>query len=159
MQSSLSSLALLVLLPALLSGTAAAQSAEDQVRAVVERLFDGMREGDSTQVRLVFHPEARMLSVNMQEEPPTLQRGNVDAFVDAVGTPHEEVWDEKIWDVEIHIDGPLATAWMNYAFYLDDERSHCGVNAFQLFRGEEGWQIIQLTDTRRREPCEEPPEK
>jgi hypothetical protein len=40
---------------------------------------------------------------------------------------------------------------MNYAFYLDDQFSHCGVNAFQLVRMEAGWQIIQITDTRRRE--------
>lgn len=158
MRPFLSSLTLLTLLFAS-PGVAAAQSAEDEVHAVVERLFDGMRKGDSTQVHSVFHPEARMLSVNMREDSPTLQRGDVDAFVEAVGTPREEVWDEKIWEVEIRIDGSLATAWMNYAFYLDGERSHCGVNAFQLFQGEEGWQIIQLTDTRRHEPCEEPPEQ
>jgi hypothetical protein len=134
---------------------ARAQSAEAEVRAVVERLFDGMRAGDSTAVRSVFHPEAQMRSVGVRDGSPVLLQGSVGAFVKAVGTPHDEAWDERIWNVEIRVDGGLATAWMNYAFYLDDAFSHCGVNAFQLFRAPEGWQVINITDTRRRDGCEQ----
>ena len=42
---------------------------------------------------------------------------------------------------------------MNYAFQVEGVPSHCGVNAFQLVKGSEGWQIPQVTDTRRREGC------
>ena len=55
----------------------------------------------------------------------------------------------------VHIDGHMATAWTPYAFYLGGDLSHCGVNAFQLFNGKDGWKIIRITDTRRREGCEE----
>lgn len=55
----------------------------------------------------------------------------------------------------MHILGRLATAWTPYAFYLGGGLSHCGVNAFQLFNGKDGWSIIRITDTRRREGCEE----
>ncbi|HYJ79808.1 MAG TPA: hypothetical protein VEW03_09420 [Longimicrobiaceae bacterium] len=82
---------------------------------------------------------------------------SVDAFVRAVGTPHTETWDERISGLEVRIDGPLATAWMNYTFYLDGRLSHCGVNAFQLARTPTGWKTIQITDTRRREGCPELP--
>ena len=40
-----------------------------------------------------------------------------------------------------------------FAFYLDDKFSHCGVDAFQLFKGNTGWEIFQLTDTRKKEGC------
>ncbi len=86
-----------------------------------------------------------------------LREDAIDAFVAAVGTPHDEVWDERIWNVQVRVDGNLATAWMDYAFYLGERFSHCGVNAFQLFRGPEGWRIIQIADTRRREGCQTPP--
>lgn len=131
-----------------------AQSAEEEVMATVQRLFDGMRAGDSTMVRSVFHPEARLLTTGERDGAPTLQVVSIDGFVKAAGTPHEEVWDERIGDVEIRIDDNLATAWMEYAFYRGDEFSHCGINAFQLFRGAEGWEIIQIADTRREEGCE-----
>ena len=144
---------LLLVLSLLLSTAAMAQSPEDEVQAVIERMFDGMRAGDSTMVRSVFHPEARLMTTFTRDGKPMVHGGNIDGFVEAVGQPHDQVWDERISDVEIRIDDNLATAWMKYAFYLGDTFSHCGVNAFQLARTEEGWKVIQIADTRRKE-CE-----
>ena len=81
----------------------------------------------------------------------------MDKFVRAVGRPHDEVWDEKIWSLDIHIDGNLATAWTGYTFYIDKTMSHCGVNAFHFFKSKEGWKITQITDTRRRNNCQTEP--
>jgi hypothetical protein len=154
---SLSLLLLLVGLPACAAAPGAATGPSPreaaEVRAVVDRLFDGMRAGDSTAVRAVFHPSATLLTTARRDGAPVLQSSPVDAFVAAVGAPRDRVWDERIRNVEIRIDGDLATAWMDYAFYAGTELSHCGVNAFQLFRGPEGWRIVHLADTRRREPC------
>lgn len=126
------------------------------VMATVNRLFDAMRAGDSTAARSVFHPEATMASVSVRNGVPAVQRGTVDRFVQAIGTPHTEVWDEKIWNPEVRIDGDLATAWMDYAFYLGGKFSHCGVDAFQMIRTSDGWKIFHLADTRRQQPCNLP---
>jgi len=131
----------------------------DEVMAVVNQLFEGMRKGDSTLVRDAFTNDARLMTVFEKEGKPVLRLGSIDRFANAVGTPHDKVWNEPIWDYEIRIDGRLAQVWTKYAFYLDDEFSHCGVDAFQLFNGEDGWKIFQLTDTRQYENCEFPPEK
>lgn len=143
----------------LVSGAPAhAQTApEREVRAVVQRLFDGMRAGDSTVVRSVFHPTARLLTTGTRDGAPFLQAVQVDQFVRAVGTPHAERWDERVWNVQIRTEDNLATAWMNYAFYVGDKLSHCGVNAFELFRGPDGWKVIGIVDTRRRQGCAPPP--
>jgi len=140
---------------ALLATPATAQSDGDEVLAVIQTLFDGMRAGDSAMVRSTFDPSMTMASiyVNRQGEP-VLTSGTPDEFVKAVGTPHDKVWDERIWDPVIHVDGRMATAWVPYAFHLGEDLSHCGVNAFQLFHGAEGWRIIRITDTRRRQGCE-----
>ncbi len=130
---------------------------EAEVITVVERLFDAMRAGDSTAVRALFHPTARLVTTGVREGTPVLQAESVDRFVAAVGSPRTEVWDERIWNVEARVDDNLATAWMDYAFFLGERFSHCGVNAFQLFRTAEGWRIIQIADTRRREGCDLPP--
>ena len=47
----------------------------------------------------------------------------------------------------------LASVWVPYEFYLGDKFSHCGVDAFHLARFEDGWKIIGLADTQRREGC------
>lgn len=133
-----------------------APTPEEAVRAVIDQLFDGMRAGDSTMVRAVFHPAAALHTTAFREGKPFLHEGSIDRFVTAVGTPHDEVWDERIWDVEIRVDDNLATAWVPYAFYAGDAFSHCGVNAIQLVKEEAGWRMLKLTDSRRREGCDLP---
>ncbi len=143
-----------LVLGALLAPAAvSAQSAESDVLAVITGLFDGMRAGDSAAVRAAFAPEARLMTAFERDGVPTLHTGSLDRFVALVGSPHDEVWDERIWGTEIRIDGLLATVWTNYAFHLGEKLSHCGVDAFQLVRREHGWQIVHLIDTRRTEGC------
>jgi hypothetical protein len=142
-----------------LATPAAAQSENHEVMAVIQTMFDGMRAGDSAMVRSTFDPRMTMASIYVNREgKPMLSDGTPEEFVKAVGTPHDKIWDERIWDPVVHIDGRMATAWVPYAFYLGEDLSHCGVNAFQLFNGTAGWKIIRITDTRtrRRQGCEAP---
>ncbi|WP_263819782.1 nuclear transport factor 2 family protein [Salinibacter sp.] len=157
-------LLLLLLVAGLLAPVASAQpdggrapAAEAAVRAALDALFDGMRAGDSTAVRDVFHDGARLYTAVGPSDTAGVSQTPVDAFVESVGQSRERVWDERTWDVEVRVDGPLASAWVPYVFYRGDERSHCGVNAVQLVRGPDGWRILQLTDTRR-QACDVPPE-
>lgn len=132
-----------------LPATASAQTdAADAVRATIDRLFDGMRAGDSTAVRAVFAPGARIQSVQAEGDSTALDTRTDDDFVATVGTPRDATWDERIWDVQIQVDGPMATARTPYAFYLGDALSHCGVNAFHLVRRGTTWRILQITYTR-----------
>ena len=131
-----------------------AQTATDSARAVLTRLFNGMRAGDSTAVLAAFHPGARLQSAATgRDGKPRLVDTPVAAFAHAVGTPHAEVWDERVYDVEVKVDGAMATAWVPYTFYAGQTLSHCGVNSAQLWRGPTGWAIVSLLDTRRRTGC------
>lgn len=128
---------------------------EAAVRAVIDALFDAMRAGDGEAAAALFHESAVLGRAIWQDGKPVLQQGTpASQFVTAIGRPHNQVWDEHIWDVEIHVDDNLAVAWMDYSFFLGDDFSHCGVNAFQFFRDEDGWKIIDLKDTSRTEGCE-----
>jgi len=49
----------------------------------------------------------------------------------------------------------VAQVWTEYAFYLNKEFSHCGIDAFQLVKDKE-WKIIHLIDTRKKMNCEKP---
>lgn len=127
---------------------------ELEIALVVDRLFDAMREGNADAMAGLFHPDARLHSVGSANGQPTLRSDPIADFIRAVGTPRTQLWDERISGLEIRADGGLATAWMNYAFYIDQTRSHCGVNAVQFFRTPAGWQILQITDTRRPDGCD-----
>lgn len=141
--------------PASLGGTASRSAEEAEVMKTVLQLFDGMRAGDSSMVRAAFDSNPRLVTTMARNGVPVLTTGSVDDFVKAVGTPHSEVWDERISGEIVHIDGPLATVWMRYSFYAGSQFSHCGVNAFELFRRPYGWRITSIADTRRRDRCDE----
>lgn len=149
----------LTFLPALLLALAplaapAQHADEEAVFATVVRLFDGMRAADSSVVRTAFHPVATLYSVGADRSgAPVVHVSPVDRFIEAIGTPREEVWDERLGDAEIRLDGDLATVWVPYAFYLGDAFSHCGTNAFHLARTGGAWRIIHITDTRRTDDC------
>lgn len=136
----------------------AQNSEEIAVKKVIDDLFEGMRAGDSTLVSSLFHAKVRMLTSHQTESgDPVLKEGSLNGFLNAIGTPHPNVWNEKIWNTEIRIDDDLAQVWTDYAFYVDEDFSHCGVDAFQLVKETDGqWRIIHLIDTRRKEPCENP---
>lgn len=128
---------------------------EKAIQSVIEKLFDGMRKGDSTMVHSVFSPEVSLatISVDKAKKPTILRESSIADFLDAVGKPHKAVWNEEIWGLSIKVDDNFAQVWCNYAFYSDHAFSHCGVDAFQLLKSDGGWKIFHLADTRRKEPC------
>ena len=146
-------LSLLIVAPALRAQDGMA-SAEDDVRAVVTELFDAMRAADSSRVGSVFHADARLHTTMQQGENVRLIEGSLTDFMTAVGTPHDEMWDERVDEIHVRVDDGLASAWMDYAFYAGEQFSHCGVNAIQLVQTDDGWKMLNLIDTRRRE-CED----
>ncbi|MFQ3599372.1 MAG: nuclear transport factor 2 family protein [Chloroherpetonaceae bacterium] len=159
----------LILLATLVSAPNAERNGDDdamnqtKVKATVQALFDAMRSADSTRLRTLFTDNAQLKTVqalpnsaSAQAKPKAavLKEESVEAFIRAVGTPRKEVWDERIFDVEVKIDGELAMVWTKYEFYVDTTFSHCGVNLFQLLKQSDGWKIFSVTDTRRKSPCE-----
>ena len=136
---------------------AQAASPEAEVRATVQRLFDSMRAADSTAMRSLFHPAARLQRAAVNREGvAVLHTDSVDGFIRSVGGEHPE-FDERISDLVVQVDGHLAQVWMNFTFYLAGQKRHCGVNAAQLFRDADGWKFFQLADTARMTDCPELP--
>ena len=143
-------------LPVAAQTTPRARAAEEAaVLATVRGLFDAMRAGDSAAVRAAFHPAAQLATALVRDGVPALELDSVTAFAQAVGTPHSEVWNERLRRTTVHIDGPLAVVWAEYAFYAGTQFSHCGVDAFQMVKTTAGWRILALADTRQRTGCPE----
>ncbi len=131
-----------------------AQSGQAEVRAVIDRLFVGMRTSDSAIVSRSVLPGAILQTITEGTDGMIkTEISSVAGLVKAIGTPHEAVWDEQIYDVVVQVDGPMATVWAPYKFFRGTEFSHCGVNAFSLIGTSTGWKIAAITDTRRKENC------
>ncbi|MCC3158938.1 nuclear transport factor 2 family protein [Hymenobacter sp. 15J16-1T3B] len=151
----------LLLLPCLLLAapaaraqtTAPAPAETEAVKATVTRFFEGLRKGDSAVVRSTLAPTVVLHTISTRGGSPQVMTESPREFLQAVGTPHKEVWDERISFERVLIDAQLASVWTPYQFYLDNKFSHCGYNSFQLVKLPQGWRIAYVIDTRRKEPC------
>ena len=132
-----------------------AQSDHDTIREVINRIFNGMEKGDSAKLHSAFADQVTMATVLRDKSNAAVikRETSIADFLKAVGTPHPEVWYEEIWNLKIQVDGDFAQAWCDYAFYVGNKFSHCGVDAFHLHKGKDGWKIFHLADTRRKENC------
>lgn len=124
------------------------------VKQTINALFDAMRKGDTTSMRAVFSRDMILQSISTNKDGKAmLSTDKADDFLRAVGTPHASIYDERITFGDIKIDGDLASVWAPYKFYLGDKFSHCGVDVFQLMKTVEGWKVIYIVDTRRKDNC------
>ncbi|MDX1942111.1 MAG: nuclear transport factor 2 family protein [Saprospiraceae bacterium] len=148
-----------IILMAILSLTVfvikAQQDAEKEaIINVIKTLFDAYRAQDTSVMSKLFHADATMGSAGADKDgKPMLRKGDVQGFLNFAGTKNGNYYDERIYSYDVTIDGPLATAWTEYSFFLNKNFSHCGYNVFTLFKSADGWKIINITDTRRKTGC------
>lgn len=130
----------------------AASQAGDEPLAVVERLFAAMRSRDTAAMRATFDSSARLVTTATRSGQPVMRSVPIERWLAGVAAATVSL-DERIWDAEVRVDDNLATVWVKYEFVAGGEFSHCGVDAFQLFKGTDGWKIFHIADTQRRENC------
>ncbi|MEM9896102.1 MAG: nuclear transport factor 2 family protein [Bacteroidota bacterium] len=128
-----------------------------KVMKVINEVFDAMRTNDSTLLKACFIASPHMFTLYEKEDgSSSLSKGDFQKFASTVGQSKAQVWDERIWNEKVEIDGNLASVWVDYAFFIEDQLSHCGVDAIHLVKDEGYWKIFHLADTRRKDPCEIP---
>lgn len=135
-----------------------AQSVDElAVQQVIDVLFKSMTAKDSTVIKSVMHPSARLQSVSIDASgKPHLQLESTDDFAKQIATiPSNIKIEERVLFYDVKVDGNLAQVWAEYQFYVNDKMSHCGADAFQLFKNEDGdWKIIQISNTRHKDNCD-----
>lgn len=152
----LTSLVLLALLVVPLP--AVGQEAEEgAVVAVVQDLFDAMATRDAEAISALLTDDARIASVRPGAEGQRVV-GSQDraTFVRAITVGQGEIL-ERMWEPQVRVHGDLASLWAPYDFWIDGELSHCGVDAFQLLRTDDGWRIAHVAYTVEREGCPDSP--
>lgn len=124
------------------------------ITQIITEVFDGMRQSDSSLIGKHMHPAVMMQTVSRTESGNTISKlTKADGWLKAVAENTGAMWDERIDQLQISSDGTLASAWMDFAFYLGDTFSHCGHNSFQFIKIKGNWKIIYIIDSRMRDDC------
>ena len=136
-------------------GVTAQESEAAAVRQTIETFFDGFHKQDSLIMKATLGESPVLQSIGATKAGGVqLKSDNFESLLKSiVSIPDSINFQERIKSFNIQIDGAMANAWTPYEFWINEQFSHCGVNSFQLFKGEAGWKIIYLVDTRRKEGC------
>lgn len=126
---------------------------EIRIGETVQGFFKAMELQDSVMLKEVLRSDAVFFTTYDSPIGPQMRRESAQNFITAVGTPHKEIWQEVIMDLDIKQSENLGYAWMRYNFFLDGKLIHCGVNAMQLFFDGTHWMIFEIADTRTKEGC------
>jgi hypothetical protein len=140
----------------LFATTAFCQTDEANIKKTITTFFDGMRNADTTLMRSTIVKDVVLQSIaNKKDGTTALVTESMDGFMASVAKPHKEIYDERITFNDLRIDADLAMVWAPYKFYVGQTFSHCGVDVFQLMKTAQGWKIIYIVDTRRKDNCVE----
>ena len=134
--------------------TVKAQSAEDSVKAVINKMFIAMKDGDGKSLAECFTEAAILQTVSEKDGNVSVITEPLKEFSDFVATQKKGDADERITFDMVKTDGSLAIAWTPYQFYYKAQFSHCGVDSYQLVRIDGVWKIQYLIDTRRKNNCQ-----
>lgn len=132
------------------------QNDTTEIKELVLKLFDGMRQSDTLAMKSCFQDDCKLYTAVTRGENSRLFSSEVKDFITSVGKEHKEIYDERLGEYTIKIDGVLASMEVKYYFFLDDKLSHCGTNFFSLFKSDDGWKIFSLADTRQMTDCNIP---
>lgn len=141
---------ILFLICIFISSNVFAQTAEDSVKAVINKLFTAMKNADAASLKECFADSAILQTITRSGR---IRTDAVASFVSQISSLKKDSADERIIFETVKVDDGLAIAWTPYQFYYAGNFSHCGVNSFQLVRINGVWRIQYLIDTRRRINC------
>ncbi len=132
-----------------------AQSSMDSVKTTISNMFSAMKNSDSQALLACFTDSAILQTIARDRNGETVIKSErLHNFATVIGSMPREMADERISFDLVKVDGPMASVWTPYKFYLSGQFSHCGVNSFQLVRVKGNWKIQYLIDTRRKQGCE-----
>jgi len=122
---------------------AGAQSAGKEREAVMRTMqafFDTMTARDVDGARQILQPQGRFHAMTMKDGKPDVRAfANEEYFAQLQAS--KQKMQERIWNPDVRINGLIANVTAAYDFWIDGKFSHCGIDAFDLIKTEEGWKI------------------
>ncbi len=134
------------------AGRQHAPAERDEVVATIQKFFDAMAAHDNDTLARLMMPEGRLFSTNDSRAAPAVRVRTHEQFIAELRQNRQKIL-ERIWNPEVRVQGGIATLWANYDFHLEGKFSHCGIDAFELVKTEQGWKIAGGVFTIERKDC------
>ena len=106
----------------------------------VQAFFDTMAAKDVEGARRLLMPRGAFHAMRERDGKPVIRPFTTRGVPQGPGRDETAV-RERMWNPEVRIRGAIATIWTPYDFWTDGKFSHCGIDAFDLVKTDEGWKI------------------
>ena len=113
---------------------------KDAVLKTVQAFFDTMTAADVEGARQILQPQGRFHAMRMRDGKPEIRSLSNEEYLAQLKASQQKM-RERMWNPEVRIHGLIATVWTPYDFWIDGKFSHCGIDAFDLIKTEEGWKL------------------
>ena len=110
------------------------------VLETVQAFFDTMTAGDVEGARRILQPQGRFHAMRMRDGKPDVRTFTNEEYFAQLQASKQKM-RERMWSPDVRIRGLIATVWTPYDFWIDGKFSHCGIDAFDLIKTEEGWKL------------------
>jgi len=126
----------------------AAQTSADRdaILKTVQAFFDTMTARDVEGARKILMPQGRFHAMRMRDGKPDPRAFSNEEYLADLQSS-KQTMRERMWNPEVRVHGLIATVWTPYDFWIDGKFSHCGIDAFDLIKTEEGWKLAGGTYT------------
>lgn len=125
---------------------------EEQIRAVVDQFFVGLKERDLSLWEDIMVPEGTVMVSREKDGEWTFSSRGIGRDMARLETDTALI-DERWFDATILIHETIAVVWTPYDIYVNGEFAHCGIDVFQMMKIEGKWKIAQLAYTIEPEGC------
>ncbi len=137
-----------------------AQDADQKAAGeIADKLFEAMRLKSYDGIRTLFLEGGKLTALDKPKSGEgfsTTRNFTGEQFPKMISEAKAPEFIEKMPEKVVRIYGDAAVVYGKYTFHVGDKFSHCGVNAFHLWRSENGWKIANGTTTLETANCETP---
>jgi hypothetical protein len=112
----------------------------DAVLKTVQSFFDTMTARDVEGARKILQPQGRFHAMRMRDGKPDARAFSNEEYFATLQAGDQKM-RERMWNPEVRVHGLIATVVAPYDFWIDGKLSHCGIDAFDLIKTEEGWKL------------------
>ena len=122
---------------------------EQDVIEEITTFFKGLNAKDTTLIKTTLAKEVSLRSVLIKNEDKILVTDSISSFLRQIGMlPTDLIIYEKVSNTKVNIRFPMASVFTDYEFFINNEKSHSGINFFTLVYLDDAWKIVSIMDTR-----------
>lgn len=133
---------------------AAQDSSNAEILGAVDTFLDGLNTRDPAKLASVATEQGLLVAHQTRDGK---SRVRTRTFADDLATIDDETdaLREVYWDPTVLVRGNIAVVWAEYSFDYKGERSHCGIDVFNLMKIDGAWKITGIQYTVEPDNCPE----